>query len=741
MKLSTRVINAFSAFSGENKTKNSIQNEATDFLRYGNRNKPLLQDWSQVEMSDQDMYTGYSYAAINKRANRASVLGKRFLYTEATKAIMEAAKKKEIEVVHPYLKVIEDSKDFTQKKFWHDISTYLDLEGVYYLMAVRAVKTNTGGETTVGAIQKFVMLNPYQIRRVRKEADNTIGGYIESRDGVYREIPKEMIIEIRLLNPFDNDLAFSMTDAAKESQYTIKQAGDYTRHSIKGNINAPGAITTDVVLEDNIFDNFVSRISNHGKGEPLYGNGAGAIKWESMQIDLDKASLDKINEIHRSTLFAVAGVSKTSMGIETSGTGREVSKTQKDDFTENAVMPQIEDIIDALNLDYRKFYPEWEKEKYEILLDNPLESDRDAELKDIDIRTKEFEMADKLKSIGYEHDTAAKYAHGDIGIIELGDPTLEPLITDQAAIDAAAAQLGIAPAPVDPNAPVDVSAPRQTAGVANHFLVENAGKGYNPYRDTKGRFDDGITLSTTPGVGTGQFVPKGTNKKKIEAAVKAAKAAARAKSAVDRAVAATEAESHKPLLADKSTNAEISLLADKYYPKSGKLPEATVKNGDVLMKKIYADNGFNGLPVSANAADYKTATDAYPELIRGVPKMSHVKDFMLGKTHRPGAGYYGSGTYFAMDKSQAGSYGNNVFKAALSPKTKIVKSEKLHTEMRKFLKAHNNSPAAIKLTSNDGRFAAMRGYDAIQVLNDNSVKAFQQVVVLNRSMVLLPGGK
>lgn len=447
MSLADRVVNAYSAFTNENKqpkAKNDNRATSFDFLRYGNKkNKPLRQDWSQVEISDQDMYTGDAYAVINKRANRASALGKRFLYTEASETVMAAAKEKGKEIEHPYLELIRKSKDFSRRKFWHDISTYLDLEGVYYLMAVRAIKTNKKGEVEVGAVQKFQMLNPYQVRRVTKASDGTLGGYIESKDGMYREIPKEMIIEIRLLNPFDNDLAYSMTDAAKETVFTMKQANDYTRHAIKGNINAPGAITTGVELEDHIFDNFVSRIENHTKGEPLYGNGVGAINWSSMQIDLDKAGLDKINDISRSALYSVAGVSDMLMGRQKAGTGREVSKTQKDEFTENAIMPQLEDILDALNLDYRRWYSEWETNEYEIILDNPLEADREAELKDIEIRESELNLRDALVAKGYEYDIASKYAHGDITLEELGEPTLEPELSDQEAELEARKQLGI----------------------------------------------------------------------------------------------------------------------------------------------------------------------------------------------------------------------------------------------------------------------------------------------------------
>ena len=485
-----RVANAVTAFTGQTqeKTTNSIRGTAEDFLRFGNRgNKPLQQDWSQVEMSDQDMYTGYSYAAIKKRANRASALGKKFLFTDASKAVQESAKKSDTEIQHPYLELIRKSKQFSRRKFWHDISVYLDLEGVYYLMAVRAIKTNAKGEVSVGGIQKFEMLNPYQVRRVTKHSDGTLGGYIESKDGLYREIPKEMIIEIRLLNPFDNDVPYSMTDAAKDSQFTLKQAADYTRHSIKGNINAPGAISTGVELEDHVFDNFVSRIENHSKGEPLYGNGTGAINWASMQIDLDKAGLDKINEINRAVLFAVTGTSKTTLGIEESGTTRDTSETQKDNFTEDAVMPQVEDILDALNLDYRQNYPEWDNNEYEITLDNPLATNRESELKDIEIRESELSLRETLIEKGYEYEIASKYAHGDITLEELGEPTLEAELSDEEADIIAAKELGQEPS--DSEDEEEVENEDEEITTENRFVTTN--KFVNP-KDNKKKVREAI---------------------------------------------------------------------------------------------------------------------------------------------------------------------------------------------------------------------------------------------------------
>lgn len=429
MNLQQRVKIAAQALTG--KTENSLGvSEANKFLRYGSGTQPLIQNWSEVKMSDEDMYTGYSYAAIVKRANRTSVVGRRFILTEANRKYTENFTGDPEELIHPYLKVINRSKDFTKKQFWYEISTYLDLEGVYYLGTVRNSRTNTNGETTVGAVQKFVLINPYEVRKVVNEATGEVGGYVESHNGFYREWAPEQIIEMRMLNPFNKDKAFAMTDAAKESQFTMKQAGDYTRQTINGNIASPGIVTTNVELDEQQFANFKSRVTNRQKGEPIFGNGAGSLNWQDMQIDLDKAALDKVNEIQRAILFAVSSTSKTVLGIEESGTTRDTSETQDENFTIDAIVPRVEDISDFLNLDYRKWYSEWEENEFEITVDNPLGSDKDGEIKDIEIRDAAFDLAQKLISKGYDREEAFKYAYGEITWDALSEPK-EPEIPPQ----------------------------------------------------------------------------------------------------------------------------------------------------------------------------------------------------------------------------------------------------------------------------------------------------------------------
>lgn len=402
--------------------KNSIgDNLGKDFLRFGNR-KPLVQDWSKVVMSDKDLYTGYSYAAINNRANKLAQLATENVKTYATSELMKSAKQKGKILEHPYIDIIDKSKTFSNYRFWYDISTFLDLEGVYYLLVIRNVQGNR-----VGNVQEFKLLNPYNVRRIRNSQTGEIGGYVEARDGLVRNIPPEMIIDMRNLNPFSTDEPYAMTDAAKEFQFTLKQAGDYTRHSLKNNMASPGIISTDMLLEEEQFKNFVARVTNQEKGLPLFGNGAGAITWDAMQIDLDKASLDKINEINRSTLFAVSGVGKTMMSIEESGTTRETAKVQKDLFIEGHIMPQLQLILDALNQDYKKYYEkDYDKNGYTLYIDNPLGTDREAELKDIEIREKSLDLYSSLVNKGYKPELAAKYTDGEITLEELGQPTEEP---------------------------------------------------------------------------------------------------------------------------------------------------------------------------------------------------------------------------------------------------------------------------------------------------------------------------
>ncbi len=386
-----------------NPTNNSMSLPKS-FLRYGN--KKMFPNWTDVEISDRDLYSGYSYAAIRNRSNKVAKTAIDYVYTDSNDDKM-----------HPYLQLIDTSQTFSVYQFWNTISTYLDLEGVFYLMAVRSVITSDTGVSRYGYVKEFKLLNPYNIRRVLDKDTMTVAGYVETKSGMSREIPPEMIIDIRELNPFSDNEPFALTDALKESQFTLKTSGDYTRHTLKHNINAPGILTTDVILDDKEFTNFVERVKSHTKGEPLFGNGSGAINWSDMNIDLSKAALKDINEQNRETLFSVAGMSKTTMGIEQSGVTRETSKTQSDLLIEYHILPRIQLIIDALNQDYKtKYNDDYTRNEYKIAVQDPTANDMDKSLKEVDLMDKKLSLYDKLLAQGYDEETSAKYVNDEIGV-------------------------------------------------------------------------------------------------------------------------------------------------------------------------------------------------------------------------------------------------------------------------------------------------------------------------------------
>lgn len=426
MDLRSRISNAFKALASNNLPLSDGKALARDFRRRGNNT--ISADWSQTIMSDQDMYTGYSYASINNRANGVAQLATNNLITKATQQIMDQAKSKQEPILHPYLELIDSSKTFSNYKFWYDISTYLDLEGVYYLLVIR----NKASKLT-GDIQEFKLLNPFEIKRVRNEQTRELGGYVETRNGLVREIPPHMIIEIRRLNPFSRTDPYSMADAAKDSQFTIKTSSDYTRHAIAKNTNSPGIITIDdedLALDPQKFTNFKNRVLGKVKGEPIFGTGKGAITYDDMQTDLNKTALDKVHEVNLNSLIAVTGNSKTTFGIEQSGVTRDTASIQMDLFIANHTMPQLQLIIDALNQDYKTSYePDYQKFKYVIAVDNPLGDDKEIEIKENQIRKEQFEMTESLIDKGYKRELAAKYAKGEIDITDLGDPTEQKEVT------------------------------------------------------------------------------------------------------------------------------------------------------------------------------------------------------------------------------------------------------------------------------------------------------------------------
>lgn len=371
-----------------------------------NRGSISPRDFGGVELESEDYYVSYLYAAIRNRSNRMAQLATEHLKTRDLKTGEDS------EIEHPYFELINKSPTFTDNFLYVALSSFFDLKGRNYLLMVRNYTEDTENEDgtinlgKIGETQEIKLLNPYNISRV-VSGDGELGGYVETKGGMYRVIPKQQIIDMRTLNPFNLSKGYALVDAAKDAQYLNQQATAYTRNSIKHNSGQRGLINTDVILPDEEFANFKEAVESQsgvqGAGKFLYGNGPGAISYIDMQVDLDKLALDKINEVSREALFAVAGVSKSVLGVEQSGVTRETSKVQSDLFLQNQIMPQLQIVVDAFNQDYRNSYPDqYDKNPVEIYIDSPLKVDRESELKDAQIIKTKAETAKVLIDAGFE---------------------------------------------------------------------------------------------------------------------------------------------------------------------------------------------------------------------------------------------------------------------------------------------------------------------------------------------------
>lgn len=414
MSFTQRLHNAFDAFIKTNNNGTlSGRGLARDFLVNGGR--VMKDNTSVIRLSDSDMYRGYPYAAITLRAKTVARIGDEVLFTD----YKEGSVRKGESTEHPYLVALRNSLNFDIDRFWFNNSRYIDMKGVRHIAMVRGKEGDTVGEP-----MEVFALNPYRVIEVVNQADSEIGGYIETRpNGTQRIWEPYQIIRVVDDHPITED-PFGMIEAAKDAQFTLKQAGDFTRSSLNANENAPGIISTKIVLTPEQFQNFKEGIKNSDKGQPIITNG-GQVDWQSMNIDLDKSALDKINTIQKLELFAVTGQSGTTMGEETS-VNRSTAEVQDDKLVRDQAIPTIKLFASALNLDYRKNYPkDYERYGWKIRVEDPTAKNLEADQKAIAIRDEEFNLTDKLVGAGYDYDSASRYARGEIDLEQLGEPKNE----------------------------------------------------------------------------------------------------------------------------------------------------------------------------------------------------------------------------------------------------------------------------------------------------------------------------
>lgn len=170
-------------------------------------------------------------------------------------------------------------------------------------------------------------------------------------------------------------------------------------------------------------------------------------------------------------------------------------------------------------------------------------------------------------------------------------------------------------------------------------------------------------------------------------------------------------------------------------------------NGDTVLNRIYDKQGFNDKPKVVSKKEFNTALDNdTPELYRGFQKKSMLNQYIDGD-HYAGHGLFGSGTYASEDRKIAAKYSAEkaLMKLTWDGSAKTTTYNKMTGEIRKAYTKYDydNQPAKVQkaidaVFGNPGRYAAMRGYDAMIV---ESPFGDSQFVIFNRGKVIIEGGK
>lgn len=389
----------------ENVNKNSI---ATDFLRRGNfktRQDVALDQKYNPEMT----VNGWMFAALNARSDAFGEFCEENIITES---------KKGENLYHPYLQLIEESKEIPEYEFWkRAISDYDNYGQMFFFILRRVVYDKNGEIEHIGLPTRIDILNASKMTILKK--DGRIVGYKEQIDSTHkREYSADQIIRIINPHPRDPEIPYSIYDAAKDYQYTINKGTEFAQNALINNMNTPGILSTTEVLNDEEYDNLISRINSHEPGKAIVTDGTGNLTYTSISQSLDQAALPTLTELSRQTIFAVTGTSKTVLGIEESGVTRDTSKVQDRKFIKRAIAPVAKRVISAFNFDYRVKYPELYKQNQIKMVIKPLYDAQETQ-EQFDTQKKLFDDITEIVYSGYTKESAEDFMYGDISFTDL----------------------------------------------------------------------------------------------------------------------------------------------------------------------------------------------------------------------------------------------------------------------------------------------------------------------------------
>lgn len=460
---------------------NALGDDYGSWLRSG-RKGVMLNNTADVRIEPQHLYRGYGYGIIRSVVNSGIITAEENIRTTCSSLQREILAKSDDQIEHPYKKLWQNSPYFSEYDFWKKFLTYIQLKGEFYIymnrkQLVGASRYKPGTKNLCGKTAYMKIINPYEMRP--KKYDEKTGEVTEwlrtfknpqGGKDLTQVYPAYQIIRVAEFDPWDEYKPYSLLDASKENLFTLENAKDYTRHALVNNINAPGLLAVEGEFQSQEeFDNYIAMLQNHAEGELVVAAGNAKTTYQDMNQNLDGASQEKIRGIERDEIFVTSGVSKSVLGVETTGLTRDVAATQKLTFTERTVIPYIRLMIETLNYDYRtKYAGDFIVDKYILHVTIPSVGDKTQEMKELEIREEEYSMVQRYVDRGYTRKSAAQYVRGEIDVeqlqLENGDKAKMSPEESVELVDAAERWQTLIAAGNDPQSVIDLIDGRITMG-------------------------------------------------------------------------------------------------------------------------------------------------------------------------------------------------------------------------------------------------------------------------------------
>lgn len=365
----------------------------------------------------QEIYQGYIFGAIKKIRNQvADILVNNIEVFDPTKGSSPKDSPALDGVKHPYQKAIENATS-DDTLFYAGIATYILVLGEAFIDA--GLRTMQAGN--IKPTDQFELLQSNQIVRTYDDKGNLVSYKWKRKlpNGTTDEtlyVPTNVIALIDL-NPWDLRKGYGQIRPIVDKIALENMATKLQIANLANGIKAPGILSSKEKLGEDDYEDLKNSVTQRWtsndmdkQGTPIVTNG-GFVDYKSLLEDLDKLAMEKIRDMNRDAFFAALSVSKTILGIEESGTTRETSRVQREQFILDACMPLANSIVNGLNQDYINMYPvDYRKKPLKMRAVAPIEKDLEQEKAEADIAKIRAEAYKTYIEAGMAPEQAAKKA-------------------------------------------------------------------------------------------------------------------------------------------------------------------------------------------------------------------------------------------------------------------------------------------------------------------------------------------